>query len=325
MIRHQLLIYLFFVLAACDSIDTMDIAVVGNVERSRVELVAESNDPITAIHVKEGDPVKAGDIILEQDPALYLSRLQQLQAARDRAQYRMDELVRGPRMENITAARAKLQGAVNNLTIQEREHERVTRLVQDKLASPSLLDQALEQKEAAHANRDQAQAELDALLAGTTEEELDQIRAALAETEAAVTAQQLLVQRLTLRVPRNGIIDALPYEAGERPPPGSTVAVMLAEELPYARVYIPEPIRGRIIPGTAAEIRVDGIDSIFQGRVRYVSSEAAFTPYYALTQRDRSRLSYLAEIDFTETSAANLPGGVPVAVTFPSLTNNQAD
>jgi HlyD family secretion protein len=66
---------------------------------------------------------------------------------------------------------------------------------------------------------------------------------------------------------------------------------------------------------------VDGLKT-YQGKVRYVSSEAAFTPYYALTQRDRSRLSYLAEIDFTEASAANLPGGVPVEVTFPDLANN---
>lgn len=323
MIRHLLLIPLFFVLASCD--DSSDLAVVGNVERPRIELVAESNDPITAIHVKEGDPVKAGDIILAQDQALYLARLQQLQATRDRAQYRLDELVRGPRMENITAARAKLQGAVNNLAIQQREHERITRLVQDKLASPSLLDQALEQREAALANRDQAQAELDALLAGTTAEELDQIRATLAETEAAVAAQELLVQRLTIRAPRNGTIDALPYEAGERPVPGSIVAVMLADELPYARVYIPEPIRSRVIPGTSAAIRVDGMATVFQGRVRYVSWDAAFTPYYALTQRDRSRLSYLAEIDFTETSAANLPGGVPVEVTFPGLGTDQSE
>ena len=32
------------------------------------------------------------------------------------------------------------------------------------------------------------------------------------------------------------------------------------------------------------------------GTVRYISAEAAFTPYYSLTQKDRSRLAYRAEI-----------------------------
>jgi HlyD family secretion protein len=50
--------------------------------------------------------------------------------------------------------------------------------------------------------------------------------------------------------------------------------------------------------------------------VRFVSAEAAFTPYYALTQEDRSRLAYLAEIDLEENAAADVPTGMPVQVEF---------
>ena len=42
---------------------------------------------------------------------------------------------------------------------------------------------------------------------------------------------------------------------------------------------------------------------------------AAFTPYFALTERDRGRLSYLAKIDITE-NRERLPDGVPVEVEF---------
>ncbi|MEX2354229.1 MAG: HlyD family efflux transporter periplasmic adaptor subunit, partial [Gammaproteobacteria bacterium] len=166
---------------------------------------------------------------------------------------------------------------------------------------------------------DMARAELDALLAGTTTEEIEQARAALAETEAAIKTQEILTSRLAIRAPRSGTIDALPFREGERPPPAATIAVMLADGLPYARVYIPEPLRSRITPGTDARIRVDGMERIFEGKVRYVSSEAAFTPYFALTEHDRGRLSYVAEIDFIEDSAADIPGGVPVEVSFPGI------
>jgi len=50
--------------------------------------------------------------------------------------------------------------------------------------------------------------------------------------------------------------------------------------------------------------------------VRFVSAEASFTPYYSLTQKDRTRLSYLAEIAVDDPAAANLPAGVPVQVTL---------
>ena len=59
---------------------------------------------------------------------------------------------------------------------------------------------------------------------------------------------------------------------------------------------------------------MDGEAHRFGGTVRYVSAEASFTPYYALTQKDRSRLSYLAEVTLDDPRAADLPTGVPVQV-----------
>lgn len=54
-------------------------------------------------------------------------------------------------------------------------------------------------------------------------------------------------------------------------------------------------------------------------RGRGASSEAAFTPHFALTERDRSRLAYLAEIELEEDEALGLPTGVPVEVRFPGV------
>jgi HlyD family secretion protein len=94
--------------------------------------------------------------------------------------------------------------------------------------------------------------------------------------------------------------------------------VMLADGTPYARVSGPEPLRTQFLPGTRTRVRVDGRDGDLSGVVRFVSAEAAFTPYYALTQEDRSRLSYLAEIDLEEGAAANVPTGMPVQVELAS-------
>ena len=59
---------------------------------------------------------------------------------------------------------------------------------------------------------------------------------------------------------------------------------------------------------------MDGANRDWKAAVRYVSSEAAFTPYYALNQRDRGRLAFLAEVVLTEPDAAKLPTGMPVEV-----------
>ena len=89
--------------------------------------------------------------------------------------------------------------------------------------------------------------------------------------------------------------------------------MLLDGRQPHARVFIPEQIRVRIKSGSAATIHVDGLDTPIAGKVRWVASEATFTPYFALTERDRGRLSYMAKIDITE-ARDRLPDGVPVEV-----------
>jgi HlyD family secretion protein len=64
------------------------------------------------------------------------------------------------------------------------------------------------------------------------------------------------------------------------------------------------------------QVRIDGVAGPLSGTVRYISAEASFTPYFALTQKDRTRLSFLSEITVDDPKAASLPAGVPVQVTL---------
>ncbi len=70
--------------------------------------------------------------------------------------------------------------------------------------------------------------------------------------------------------------------------------------------------------GSEALLTVDGISSAFKGRIRFISSVASFTPYYALSENDRSRLMFVAEIDLLEEAAKKLPLGIPVQMLHPS-------
>jgi HlyD family secretion protein len=293
--------------------------VVGTLERDRLELVAEARERIVEVLVTEGDEVAAGDVLMRLDQSLVGAELAQAQAAWERAEQRLAELVRGPREQQIETARAELEARSDTLREQRREYARVEALVQRGAMAQAELDRIEGAVGVAEANVEAAEARLADLLEGTTREQLAQARAGVAEAEAAVGRVRLLADRLVIRAPRAGVIDALPYELGERPPAGATVIVLLAGEAPYARVYVPEPVRAGVAPGLLAEVRIDGVAEPFAGTVRWVASEASFTPYYALTQRDRSRLSYVAEVTLTEPRAADLPTGVPVEVDFPAL------
>jgi HlyD family secretion protein len=312
---RALLLLLALGAASCAE-DLEDLPALGTLERDRLELVAEADEPVLEHAVREGDRVEAGALLVRQGGGRVAAQADRARGTRDEARARLDELSHGPRVEQVAEARAQLAGTESALRIAKRERERAESLAEADFASRARLDQAHLGFDAARASRDAARARLTALETGSRSEEIARGQGALEAADATLSEAELRRQRLEVRAPRSGIVDALPFEPGERPPPGATVVVLVADGPPWARVYVPEPLRTRLRPGTRAHVRVDGYAEPFEGRLRSVSHEPAFTPYFALTQRDRSRLSYLAEVDVTSPEALELPAGIPVEVTF---------
>jgi HlyD family secretion protein len=312
--RPLLPVLLLLSVAGCQRNTVLE--VVGTLEWDRIELTAEAAEPIVSIAVREGERVQADQVILRQDTRRAQAQLDQAQARLAQQAARLAELQRGPRAERIMQARAQLGGAAGSLASARHELDRVRPLVQQQLLSPQDLDRAQAAYDTALAAHGAAQAALQELETGTTAEELDQAVAARDAAAAAVRELAVNLDRLTVRAPRDGLVDDLPLESGERPQPGAVVAVLLAGDAPYARVYLPEPLRARVTAGSAAMVHVDGINAPFRGRVRRVSADPAFTPYYSLTEHDRSRLSYLTEVELDGAAARELPAGIPLQVNF---------
>jgi HlyD family secretion protein len=278
--------------------------VVGTLERDRIELTAEAAEPIVSIAVREGESVAAGQVILTLDTRRLQAQFDQASALLAQQEARLAELERGPRSELITQARAQAAGAESTLVSARHELNRVRPLVDKNLLSKHDLDQAQAIYDTALAARDAARAILAEREAGTTREELDQARAARDAASASARALAVSLERLTV------------LKTGEQPPAGDVVAVLLAGNAPYARVYLPASLRAQVHTGNLATVHVDGIDTPFSGHVRRISADPAFTPYYSLTAHDRSRLSYLTEVELEEDAARELPAGINLEVTF---------
>jgi HlyD family secretion protein len=288
---------------------------VGTLERDRLELVADNAEPIVAVLVAEGDEVAANALLLRQDTARLDARLARARAERDQALARLEEAEHGPRAQDIAQARARLAAAESNVGTARRELERERELIAQGFASRNRVDQLQGVYDGALAAREEARAALDELLEGSRSEVIDQARHAARAAAATVTELEVSVERAAVHAPLSGTVEVLPFEVGERPQPGQMVAALLTGAY-YARVHVPQPLRTGLQVGDPAAVRIDGHAQDYRGTLRWIAHEAAFTPYYALTQHDRSRLSYLAEV-VLETSAP-LPVGVPVEVRFPA-------
>jgi HlyD family secretion protein len=161
----------------------------------------------------------------------------------------------------VARAAAALAAARSAALVARQEHERARHLRSDRVLS--------------RRPRPRAAAE-------------DEARARVREAEAQVAAAHKREADLSLAAPVAGVLDQLPFDAGERVPAGAVLAVLLSDALPWVRVWVPEESYVRVAPGTPAEIKIDGVGRTLRGSVLDISRDPEFTPHYALTERAAS-------------------------------------
>lgn len=283
----------------------------GTLEWDRVGVAAEISEPILDIVVAEGDAVRAGDPILHLDPRRTDAQLAQAEADRRRAEAALAELRHGTRIETIDAARATLSGAESTQSNARRERDRLAEIRRRGLIAQADLDNAETALRTATAQASAARANLAELLNGTRIEDIEQAEAALASAQANVEHLQLSRARLDVRAPRDGRVDALPFKKGDQVPLGATLVSLLAGDAPYARLYVPASQRAGLDRGMHCRVRVEGVAATFDATIRSLRSDPAFTPYYALSGDDASRLAYRAELLLDGEAARKLPAGLP--------------
>lgn len=287
----------------------------GTLEWDRVAVAAEASEPILAIAVAEGARVRAGDPILSLDPRRTDAQLAQAQADQRKAEAALAELRHGTRIETIDASRATLAGAESTQTNAKRERDRLAEIRKRGLIAQADLDNAETALRTATASANAARANLSELLNGTRIEDIDQAEAALASAQAATQHLALTRARLDVHAPRDGEVDALPFRLGDQPPLGASLVSLLAGPAPYARVYVPATQRAALAEGMHCRVQVQGVAGAFEATIRTLRSDPAFTPYYALTGDDASRLAYRAELLLAGDAATKLPAGLPTQAT----------
>lgn len=288
----------------------------GTLERDRITLSATAPEIIIDQPVAEGSHVAPGDLLVQLDATLQLANIAKIQGDLAQLRANLEKLNNGSRPEELAAAAARVETARAVLQESERDYERITGITERGLAARADLDTAESRRDTNAARLREAEAQLQLLRVGTRAEDIALAQAQMQSTEALLQSEQQKLSNLAVVATRSATLDSLPWNIGERVTVGAQLAVLLADGPPYARVYIPEQSRTSIKVGDNLVVHVDGVETSFNGTVRWIALEPAFTPYYTLTSAERSRLVYLAEI-VLESNAADLPAGIPAQVELP--------
>jgi HlyD family secretion protein len=258
---------------------TIDLS--GTVEAREADLSFQVGGRINALPVEEGAVVKGGEVVATLDDADY-----QLALKRARAEYSATGAA-------VEQARARLKFTRSDLA-------RIRHLAQKNMVSPEKLEQAQLAKESAAADLDRALAQVEV-------------------ARAAVDTAKRQLQYVQLIAPNAGTISTRLAEVGEVVPPGKTVLRLAETSRPWVRAYINEADLSRVRLGQEAQVRVDGLpNTVFKGRLSFISPKAEFTPKTVETHALRVDLVYRVRVEVNNPDGA-LKIGMPADVTLQAV------
>lgn len=235
----------------------------------------ERTGRVLSMLVDEGDRVQKGQLLATIDVELVSARLDAANAELVQAQAVLAELVSGPRAETIASARAKVASLEATSKRLERDFRRSGELIANAAISQERYDATKFALEAAQAERDAAQRQLDELLAGTRTEKLDAQRAAVRQLEARVQSLILDLEDGNLHAPFSGRIAERLVDEGTVVTAGTTAFQIVEVSSLEAWIGIPRTsarhlqvgqfydvwISGRAIPGELISLRPQ-LDSV---------------------------------------------------------------
>ncbi|HRY29821.1 MAG TPA: efflux RND transporter periplasmic adaptor subunit [Elusimicrobiota bacterium] len=111
-----------------------------------------------------------------------------------------------------------------------------------------------------------------------------------------------------VRSPLAGTVLRVYHEAGEQAMPGTKLLTLADLREVWAYVYVPQPLLARISLGQEVEGLLPETGRALKGTIRFIRSEAEFTPKNVQTREERTRLVYGVKVVFPNPERVLKPG-----------------
>jgi len=204
--------------------------------------------------------------------------------------------------EGLFAAEAVRDGARQNLN-------NLLAMRDNPLEANVLVSSAQAQYDIAEANVGVARAQLNAIQAGATQEEVSVAESQVEQAKAALQTIQVQVDKMTLLAPRTGVVLERMVNVGEIAPPNSSLLTIVDLDQVTLTVYVPENQIGLVKVGQEVRVKVDSYpERTFDARVVHIASRAEFTPKNVQTKEERVSTVFAVKIEIPNPDGALKPG-----------------
>ena len=245
----------------------------GRLEATEVDITTKYPGRIASIDAKEGDNVKAGEILAHMEVRELEAELRQAEAQVKQAR------------KQRSAAEAFIRQRESEVALAQKNLARSRELYENKNISIEQLQSSETVVQTARAALAASRAEL-----ANTEA---MIEAAIARVETVHTR----IDDSVLKTPIDGRILYRLAEPGEVLPSGGKVFTVLNLLDASMTIFLPTGQAGRLRIGDEARMIFDAIpEYVIPGKVTFVSPEAQFTPKEVETRTEREKLMFRVKV-----------------------------
>ncbi len=253
-------------------------AVAGRGGRHQRHRFSKAKGRVQVLHVRRGDEVKQGDLLISLDSPELEAQLDALHAARNQAQAQLDESLHGTREESIRALKASLAQAEAELRNAESDFQRNQQMVERGFLSRTQFDLSRRERDVARDRVAEARANLDEGLKGDREERRQALQAAVRRADAQIAELQAQIDDLQVRAPVNGEVGPIPAEQGELINAYSPLLTLVRLDDSYFVFNLREDILAKVRKGDRIVMQVPGLGGAeVETELRYIAPLGDFS------------------------------------------------
>jgi HlyD family secretion protein len=255
--------------------------IAGVVRATEVRVAPEVSGQLSAVNVRKGDTVHAGDVIAELSAVELTAAVAQARAALGATTADRNNVYAGVRAEQVAALAAEVAKAKSKLDYVQAQFTRTATLARSDTATQQSLDQAANDLVAAQADVAEAEANHAAAAAGPTKEERAIADAEVQAAAAALAVLERHLEKTNLRSPVDGVVSVVVAEIGENVRAGQPLLAIAAAGEQWLSFNIREDLLHGLRVGMATHVARAGANETIQAVVTEMLPLGAFATWLA--------------------------------------------
>ena len=301
---------------ACRNGGDPDVVVLsGRLEAPTVDLAPKVAGRVVDVKVREGDRVKAGDLLVKLDLGETALAVERDRRGLESSQARYQDLEAGSRVAEIKAAEEEVADRRAAVDLAKPELERQQILLSKKVGTQRDVDVARANLDRAAANLKMSEEKLRLLREGTRSWQKEQARRDVDRARTVLRQSETTAGESEIRAPADGVVLHRIAEPGLLLSPSQPALTMAFLGRLYVRTFIPETKLGMVRTSQAATVKVDSFPGkSFPAHVTEISPDAEFTPKPVETREERVNQVYAAKVDLDAGWNEPLVPGQPAEV-----------